>query len=70
MLVTNQKCDWVKIKRGDAFPENAVYSGLDVKGDKVWVGKRLDNGEPGKITCADNSADVPTMGNLWKRKSG
>ena len=70
MLLTSQKCDWVKIKTCDAFPDDAVYSGEVIKGDKVWVGKTLDNGEPGKITCADNSADVPTMGNLWTHSGG
>jgi len=70
MLLTNEKCDWVKIKRGETFPDNAIYSGTDIKGDKVWVGKRMDNGEPGKITCADNSAEPPTMWNLWTHSGG
>ena len=70
MLLANGKCNWVKIKRGDTFPDNAIYSGLDIKGDKVWVGKTLGDGEPGKITCADNSAVPPTMWNLWTHSKG
>lgn len=69
MLLTNGDCEWKEIKRGNKFPENAVYSGLDRKGDKVWVGKSL-KGEPGKITCEDNSAKDPKMLNLWCHHDG
>ena len=48
MLLTNENCNWVKIKRGDIFPDNAIYSGLDVKGDKLLVGKTLGDGSRGK----------------------
>ena len=70
MLLTNENCNWVKIKRGDIFPDNAIYSGLDVKSDKLLVGKTLGDGEPGKITCKDNSAVPPTMLNMWTDSGG
>ena len=69
MLLTNGVCKWVSIRRGDTFPENAVYSGRDYRGDKVWIGRSF-TGEPGKITCADNSAEPATMWNLWTHKGG
>ena len=69
ILLTNGDCEWKEIKRGNNIPENAVYSGLDRKGDKVWIGKSL-KGEPGKITCHDNSAKDPQMNNLWCHNDG
>ena len=29
MLLTQGDCDWLRIKRGDGFPENAVFAGRD-----------------------------------------
>jgi len=54
ILVTNGNCNWVRIRKGDLFPQNAMYAGLDKCAAKVWVGK-ADNGEPGCIICDGNS---------------
>ena len=64
ILLTNGDCKWVRIKRYDAFPKNAVFSGRDYKNDKVWIGKSV-SGEPGKITCENNDAMPSKMWNLW-----
>ena len=69
ILLTNGDCEWKEIKRGNNIPKNAVYSVLDRKGDIVWIDKSL-KGEPGKITCHDNSAEVPQMYNLWAHNEG
>ena len=60
MLLTNGDYNWVLIEKGDAFPENAVYSGLDWQGIKVWVGRSMDT-EPGCMNC--NSSGKMTY--LW-----
>jgi len=64
ILITDHICKWVNICRGDKIPENAIYSGKDSSGDKVWVGREI-NGEPGKINCHDNNSSIPKMQNLW-----
>ena len=69
ILLTNGDCEWKEIKRGNNIPKNDVYSGLDRKGDIVWIDKSL-KGEPGKITCHDNSAKDPQMYNLWCHNDG
>ena len=58
VLTTNNIYKWITIVRGDKIPDNAVYSGTDQNGDKVWVG-RSASGEPGKINCKDNSSTTP-----------
>lgn len=64
MLITNYKYEWKHITRGGKIPKNAIFCGNDEHGDKVWVGKSLEN-EPGKITCQNNKDKNPTMQNLW-----
>ena len=68
VLVTNNIYKWVDIVRGDKIPDNAVYSGTDQNGDKVWVGRSV-SGESGKINCNDNSSNLPLMHNLWYNKN-
>ena len=67
VLVTTNIYKWVDIKKGDKIPNNAIYSGHDQNGDKVWVGRTL-SGESGKINCHDNISDTPLMHNLWYNK--
>jgi hypothetical protein len=67
VLITTNIYKWIDIKRGDKIPNNAIYSGLDQNGDKVWVGRTI-NGESGKINCHDNISDTPLMHNLWYNK--
>jgi len=67
VLVTTNSYKWLDIKRGDRIPDNAVYSGLDQAGDKVWVGRTL-GGEPGKLNCHDNNSPEPLMHNFWYNK--
>ena len=66
MLLTNENCNWVKIKRGDIFPDNAIYSGLDVKGDKLLVGKTLGDGSRGKSRARTTAQFLPQ----WWTDSG
>jgi hypothetical protein len=68
VLTTNNIYKWVDIIRGDKIPSNAVYSGTDQNGDKVWVGRSVE-GDPGKINCQDNASNTPLMHNLWYNKN-
>ena len=68
ILITDNTCKWVNIKRGDKIPNNAIYSGKDSSDDKVWVGRAI-NGEPGKINCNNNNSATPLMQNLWCHSS-
>ena len=68
ILICDYKYKWVLLNRGENIPFNAIYSGIDERGDKVWVGKSLEQ-EPGKITCIANKADPLQMKNLWCHSS-
>jgi len=65
MLVTNGNCNWVRVRKGDAFPKNAVYAGLDWQAIKVWVGKSV-GGEPGCMNLDGNRR----MKALWCHHGG
>lgn len=69
VLATNGNVNWVDIKRNELIPRNAVYSGKDRSGDKVWVGRNR-GGEAGKINCHDNNASNPKMWNIWCHAGG
>ena len=47
VLLANGGCNWVRIRRGDIIPENALFSGLDWQANKVWIGKWF-TGDPRK----------------------
>ena len=64
VLVTDHIYKWIDICHGDKIPKNAIYSGKDKNGDKVWVGREI-SGEPGKINCHNNNSSTPLMHNLW-----
>ena len=68
ILICDYEYKWVLLNRGENIPSNAIYSGIDERGDKVWVGKSLEH-EPGKITCISNKADPLQMKNLWCHSS-
>ena len=68
ILICDYEYKWLLLNRGENIPSNAIYSGTDERGDKVWVGKSLEH-EPGKITCIENKADPLQMKKLWCHSS-
>lgn len=65
ILVMNTTYTWLEISRGELIPKNALYCGLDNKGDRVWVGRTIE-GVPGKINCEQYNESLQyTMHNLW-----
>lgn len=60
ILFTNGRCGWVKIKRGEKFPDNAVYSGIDRMNNPVWIGRSL-TGEAGAVTSQNGNR----MQSIW-----
>jgi len=41
ILICDYEYKWVLLNRGENIPSSAIYSGIDERVDKVWVGKSL-----------------------------
>jgi len=54
---------WMKIRRGERIPDDAVIAGTTDADGSVWVGRF--NGEAGKINATEDSAGESIMFNFW-----